>query len=1400
MGSVVSSPLARQSNEGEERLRHTRTHPIWARHCQHRHQEDLAFTADPSARSRFLFNNRRNCPGCAAAAAMAASGAELPHAAAGGGTGEPESLVRSPAVEALVAEGLLHAGESIEDLKESFLLLDFDAEKSEASAQAAHRLLREFSSNRTTTNNNGSTSSSNSSTSTSNTSSGSNGSSSNGSGSNGSGRNSDDVSTSAPAISGGPSVYGESACCRLGSARRQQRWMQKLLEADTETLQESLKTKKDWESFTGGFPSNFYVLSRVFLLPGAESQWRTPPVDWDPLHLLLQTMYGLCCRLLQRAAVLLHPQQLIFVLVLLVRLLSAGRLEIWHYLTAPQHPAEDALRAGLLLLHILYVANSYRGLRRQLLWDGPMASDSSCPSSITPKVLPALAEIPEAVAAIAVAAAKLDGQEAPQPQQLQQELREINLALFQNETINSSQALLQHEFALWLRLRRGAAAQTVSALLLQQPFTPPPPRRLRNRNGGQNSQPAMPALTEAAAPSNSTAGTAAAAVETAAAAAETAAEAAAPAASAALPEAGPAPATNGCCNASEMPSADGVLPVATAEGPEAAAAAPQEPAPVASPAATAGEANAAENATAAHPVSPGSVPSAEDGTEAARPALPEDPENPGVAAAAGGGGAAAAGSSTGEAPEAATRDAAAERGTSALRNMSVDYEPIDYDEAGVVDEEVSAAATAAANRLGLLPLPLGVWGFPGSPTRLAGATSPGAILSNPSATAAGQVANAPFNHFAVPAATLQTHMFAILAHPFVLTEQAKAEVVRMQAILQQQHQARQAEVESLLHLCRSVNGPLLPFLQLQVRREHVVEDTLQQIELISSTNSTTLRKSLKVVFIGEEGVDQGGVTREFFQLLVDELFNPAYGMFTVDEESSSCWFCTDSVAGLVPFELVGTICGLAIHNAVVMPVRFPLPLFKKLLGWPSHTLQDLATLSPRVARSLQDVLEASAEELKDMELTFTYTVNFLGECKERPLGKHDPNEVVTIENRREYVNAYIQHVLTDAPSPQYEAFKRGFFRTLDSSTLSLLLPQELQLLLAGSQEPISVAMLQKATIYQDGYTSESLAIYRLWNVIEKFTPKQRRQFLMFVTGSDHMPIGGAEALQLVVGRHCSDTHRLPISHTCFNFLLLPDYSSEEKMYKLLLLAIQNCRGFGFSSSTINWINIYSSSSINCSSIYSSSTINCSNIYSSSSINCSSIYSSSITCSSIYSSSSINYSSIYSSSSSSINYSSIYSSSSINFSGIYSSSSINYSGIYSSSSINISSIYSSSSINFSGIYSSSSINFSGIYSSSSINYSGIYSSSSINISSIYSSSSINFSGIYSSSSSSINYSSIYSSSSINISSIYSSSRINISSIYSSSSINISSIYSSNSNLQQHLQQQQQQAARGSPATI
>ena len=60
--------------------------------------------------------------------------------------------------------------------------------------------------------------------------------------------------------------------------------------------------------------------------------------------------------------------------------------------------------------------------------------------------------------------------------------------------------------------------------------------------------------------------------------------------------------------------------------------------------------------------------------------------------------------------------------------------------------------------------------------------------------------------------------------------------------------------------------------------------------ILIKENITSSSSSPQVIFDGEEAVDAGGVTKEFFLLLLKELMDPVYGMFTHYKESNLLWF------------------------------------------------------------------------------------------------------------------------------------------------------------------------------------------------------------------------------------------------------------------------------------------------------------------------------------------------------------------------------------------------------------------------------------------------------------------------------------------------------------------------------
>ena len=84
-----------------------------------------------------------------------------------------------------------------------------------------------------------------------------------------------------------------------------------------------------------------------------------------------------------------------------------------------------------------------------------------------------------------------------------------------------------------------------------------------------------------------------------------------------------------------------------------------------------------------------------------------------------------------------------------------------------------------------------------------------------------------------------------------------------------------------------------------------------------------------------------------------------------------------------------------------------------------------------------------------------------------------------------------------------------------------------------------------------------------WEIVfNDFDDNQRKKLLAFTTGSDRAPITGLEDVEFIIGFEGTEEEKLPVAHTCFNQLLFPVYKSKEKLLQKLILALENCEGFG----------------------------------------------------------------------------------------------------------------------------------------------------------------------------------------------------------------------------------------------
>ncbi|KAK4101435.1 HECT-domain-containing protein [Parathielavia hyrcaniae] len=366
--------------------------------------------------------------------------------------------------------------------------------------------------------------------------------------------------------------------------------------------------------------------------------------------------------------------------------------------------------------------------------------------------------------------------------------------------------------------------------------------------------------------------------------------------------------------------------------------------------------------------------------------------------------------------------------------------------------------------------------------------------------------------------------FSFCDHPFLLSMGAKIRILEHDARRQMETKARDAFFDSLLS-----NRAVQQFLVLKIRRECLVDDSLKAVSEVIGAGGEEIKKGLRISFKGEEGVDAGGLRKEWFLLLVRELFNPDHGMFVYDEDSQYCYFNPNSLEPSEQYFLVGVVLGLAIYNSTILDVALPSFAFRKLLhaappaaSLPgstqprrepmAYTLDDLAEYRPRLAHGLRQLLAFEGDVESTFCLDFTLDTSRYGAIEKVPLCPNGAHRPVTNANRREYVDAYIHHLLDASVSRQFEPFKRGFYTvcspsyssssasssaatatttpcppittssttnqtpaTATKNALSLFRPEEIELLIRGSSvtdQALDVPALKAVASY-DGWDKPS---------------------------------------------------------------------------------------------------------------------------------------------------------------------------------------------------------------------------------------------------------------------------------------------------------------------------------------
>ncbi|XP_030885310.1 E3 ubiquitin-protein ligase Itchy homolog [Leptonychotes weddellii] len=337
---------------------------------------------------------------------------------------------------------------------------------------------------------------------------------------------------------------------------------------------------------------------------------------------------------------------------------------------------------------------------------------------------------------------------------------------------------------------------------------------------------------------------------------------------------------------------------------------------------------------------------------------------------------------------------------------------------------------------------------------------------------------------------------------------------------------------------------------------------------IMSFNPQDLRRRLWVIFPGEEGLDYGGVAREWFFLLSHEVLNPMYCLFEYAGKDNYC-LQINPASYINPdhlkyFRFIGRFIAMALFHGKFIDTGFSLPFYKRILNKPVG-LKDLESIDPEFYNSLIWVKENNIEEC-GLEMYFSVDKEILGEIKSHDLKPNGGNILVTEENKEEYIRMVAEWRLSRGVEEQTQAFFEGFNEILPQQYLQYFDAKELEVLLCGMQE-IDLNDWQRHAIYRH-YTRTSKQIMWFWQFVKEIDNEKRMRLLQFVTGTCRLPVGGFADLMGSNGpqKFCIEKvgkeNWLPRSHTCFNRLDLPPYKSYEQLKEKLLFAIEETEGFG----------------------------------------------------------------------------------------------------------------------------------------------------------------------------------------------------------------------------------------------
>merc|ERR1712137_176814 len=333
---------------------------------------------------------------------------------------------------------------------------------------------------------------------------------------------------------------------------------------------------------------------------------------------------------------------------------------------------------------------------------------------------------------------------------------------------------------------------------------------------------------------------------------------------------------------------------------------------------------------------------------------------------------------------------------------------------------------------------------------------------------------------------------------------------------------------------------------LNIHRDALVKDVFTNFRA-KSQDPETMKFQTVVQYIGESGVDTGGLRRDLYMSFFQEICDKKYGMFELSEDGKYYYPALNKDAEKLTeqFNLFGKILAKTLIDGDVIGDFFPICLFKFLADQSEAIdLSDVYLYDKQLYGNLQSLLMQSIDSW----------------CLDWDIEENPQNhETIDDSNKAEYILLKSRSVLIESRRIALDAIKQGFQSVPELlSHLALLSPVELRLLLSGETYIDGEMVLHQIQFEERWDKPDALDTRKnlcKW-IRTDATADQLKLVLMLTTASPTIPVGGFSPPIKV--RYVDDPTRLPEGQTCVNMLMMPNYKDDYALLaKRFVTALEN---------------------------------------------------------------------------------------------------------------------------------------------------------------------------------------------------------------------------------------------------